>query len=52
MTNWILTSDCDRIFRTNDCDLRKESILDGALNLLDLLDSLIVSQAIQEKIDV
>ena len=52
MSNRILAGDGECILGTNDCDLGEKSILDSALNLLDLFDGLVVSQPVQEKINI
>ena len=52
MTHGILAGDGDCVLGANDSDLVQQSLSDSALDLLNLVDSLIMSKAVQEEIDI
>jgi hypothetical protein len=52
MANRILARDCDGILGPDDSDLGEKCIFDGPLDLLDLLNGLVMGEAVQEQINV
>jgi hypothetical protein len=52
MAGWILGSNGDGVFGSNNGDLGENGITNSTLNRLDLLDSFLVGETIEEQIDI
>jgi hypothetical protein len=52
MPNWILTGNGNGVFCADDGNFVQKGISDGSFDLLDLLNGLVMIEAIEEEVDI